>query len=64
MQALLDEGDALFFATHPREGERRRFHFRGERIDGGGEATRTILVSRAIDGGLVRRFLAETAGDA
>ncbi len=56
LQALLDEGDRRFFATHPREGERRRFHFRGEQIDGAGEPSRYVVVTRDPDGRLLRRF--------
>lgn len=56
LQYLLDEGDALFFVGHPRETERRRFYFRGERIDDTGEGTRYIVVARRPDGTLTRRF--------
>lgn len=64
LQYLLDQGDPLFFANNPHERARRRMYFLGERIDGPGEPTRYVIVSGAVDGGLVRRFLAETAGDA
>ena len=55
MQHLLDEGDALFFATHPRETE-RRLYFRGEAITGGDKPTRYIRVFRQPDGSVLRRF--------
>lgn len=62
MQYLLDTGEQRFFATHPSETERRRFYFRGERIDIDGEPGRYVVVSRDDDGRLVRRF-ATARGD-
>jgi len=63
LQYLLDQGDQRFFADHPRETERRRLYFRGERVDDRGESTRYIRVFRQPDGSLVRRFLPD-GGDA
>lgn len=64
LQGLLDEGDERFFATHPSAVERRRFYFRGERVDDHRTPSRYVIVSRDANGCLVRRFLAETAGEA
>jgi hypothetical protein len=63
LQYLLDEGDAAFFNDHPATMWRIRFHFPGERIDGTGEPTRYVVVSRQVDGTLVRRFQRD-GGDA
>ncbi len=63
-QVLLDEADAHWFQIHPDEHLRIRFYFLGEKIDGGGEPSRYVIVTRDASGRLVRRFLAETAGDA
>lgn len=59
MQILLNEGDERFFAEHPNEHLRIRLHFRGEKIDGAGEPSRYVVVSRDADGRLVRRFQRE-----
>jgi len=59
LQGLLDEGDLTFFHRHPDEHQRIRFYFRGEQIDGAGELTRYIIVSRQPDGTLTRRFQRE-----
>ncbi len=54
LQGLLDEGDLAWFArSHERE--RRRFYFRGERIDVDGAVSRHIIVTQEA-GRLVRRF--------
>ncbi len=58
LQYLLDEGDALFFARNPDEHQRIRFHFKGEQIDGAGEASRYVRVTRDVAGRLVRQFAA------
>lgn len=63
LQYLLDEGDDRFFNDHPAAMWRIRFHFPGERIDGTGEPTRYVVVSRQVDGTLVRRFQRD-GGDA
>ncbi len=62
LQSLFDEGDAVFFAHHPDEHLRIRFYFRGERIDGGGEASRYVGVSPREDGRLERRFVPDGGG--
>lgn len=56
LQYLLDQGDQRFFADHPGETERRRYYFRGERVDDRGEPSRYVLVTREADGRLTRRF--------
>jgi len=56
LQYLLDQGDALFFANNPHERARRRMYFRGERVEGAGEASRYVLVRRDVAGRLVRYF--------
>jgi len=56
LQYLLDQGDQRFFADHPRETERRRLYFKGERVDDHGDPTRYIRVFRQADGSVLRRF--------
>ncbi len=58
LQHLLDEGDLLWFERHPGEPTRTRMHFKDERIEGDGEPSRYVVVTREGDR-LVRRFVAE-----
>jgi len=62
LQGLLDEGDEHFFATHPSAVERRRFYFRGERVDDHRTPSRYVIVSLDADGRLERRFEQEGGG--
>jgi len=56
LQQALDDGDRYFFDPHPDQQHRLRLAFPGEHIEGGGELTRYVVVTRLPDGTLTRRY--------